>query len=163
MAWCSPRAKPSDPASSLRSDQLRPWVLEPDRATTVLRVLESRASTDAIVRAAAPARGRDDLGDGRLLLYFPDENLADGAAEAATGGFFDVENVPPWDTWIGLFRDESADKSSADYLVSFVPGDFVASVNRGLRVNPEECILWLADSCVPLTTALCSQGFFSQR
>jgi len=99
-------------------------------------------------------RTRDDHEDGRLLLYFPDANLADGAAEAETDGFFDIHNVPPWDTWIGLFRDGSSDPSFTDYLVSWVPGDFVPLVERGIYVNPEHCTLWLADTPVPLAHAL---------
>ena len=157
IAWCSARADPSQPAKSLRNDELRPWVLETDRATTVRRVLEERAATDREVRSASPVQSVEDLRSGRLLLYFPDGNLADGAAEAETGGFLDIENVPPWDTWIGLFRDDSADISYADYLVSWVPSVLVASVERGIYVNPEECILWLADSNVPLVRALRSQ------
>jgi hypothetical protein len=158
IAWCSPRANPTDAATSLRSEQPRPWVLETDRATTVRQVLAARASTDPAVRSATPVESVDDLGNGRLLLYFPDANLADGAAELETSGFFDIENVPPWDTWIGLFRDEPADISFVDYLVSWVPAEFVDSVERGINVNPEECILWLADSHVPLAEALRSRG-----
>jgi hypothetical protein len=161
IAWCSARARPDEPAASLRSDRLQPWVLETDRATAVRRVLESRASTDRDVRAASPVSSASDLAGGRLLLYFPDANLADGAAEAETGGFFDIENVPPWDTWVGLFRDERADISYADYLVSWVPREFVASVDRGIYVNPEECILWLSDANVPLTHALRSRGLLA--
>ena len=158
IAWCSPRAKLAEPANSLRSDRLRPPVLETDRASTVGHVLESRAATDPDVRAASPVRAPGDLGSGRLLLYFPDESLADGAAEGATQGFFDVDNVPPWDTWVGVFRDQTADISFVDYLVSWVPREFVASVDRGIEVNPEACICWLADSTVPLAQALRLRG-----
>jgi hypothetical protein len=161
IAWCTPRAQASDPASSLRSDSLRPSVLVSDRANAVRQILSCRAAWDPDVRAAAPVRTRDDVGGGRLLLYFPDATLADGAAEAETGGFFDVENVPPWDTWIALLRDDSAGISCTDYLVSWVPGPLVTSVQRGIDVNPEECILWLADARVPLADALRSRGLLS--
>ena len=103
VAWCTPRSK-----RSLRSEHLRPWVLESDRAWSVRHG----------VRVDGPARSRADLKGGELLLYFPDMNLADGAAEAETGGFFDVHNTPPWDTWVGLFRDGPTNPSLSDYLVS---------------------------------------------
>lgn len=51
-------------------------------------------------------RGQRDLQQltepcgGRLLAYFPDDNLTDGAAEEDSEGFFDVHNVPPCDTWV---------------------------------------------------------------
>jgi hypothetical protein len=44
--------------------------------------------------------GRVSLLGGRLMVYFPDAALADGAAEVQSRGFFDVHNTPPWDTWI---------------------------------------------------------------
>ena len=83
------------------------------------------------------------LAGGRLLAYFPDAELSDGAAEAETRGFFDVNNAPPWDTWVALFRDEGGDLSTSDCLVAWVPGALVESVDRGIYVNPEQCILWL--------------------
>jgi hypothetical protein len=158
IAWCTPRVETGDPARSLRSDELRPWVLESDRESAVRRVLESRASAVyPHVCAAAPVRTRNDLEHGRLLLYVPDENLTDGAAELETEGFFDIDNAPPWDTWVGLFRDGSADRFLAEYLVCWVPAGLVALVQRGIDVNPEECIVWLADARVPLADALRSR------
>ena len=47
-----------------------------------------------------PSTVLQDLAGGRLLLYAPDENLCDGAAQSSSKGFFDVDNIPPWDTWI---------------------------------------------------------------
>ena len=76
------------------------------------------------------------LRSGRLLLYAPQDNLSDGAAEYASMGFFDVDNAPPWDTWIVMFRK---------YLVSWVPSQLVRLVQQGLDVNPEQCILWADD------------------
>jgi hypothetical protein len=90
------------------------------------------------------------LAGGRLLAYFPDDELSDGAAEAETRGFFDVNNAPPWDTWVALFRDEGGDVSTSDCLVSWVPGTLVKSVDRGIFVNPEGCIRWLAPPELPI-------------
>ena len=69
-------------------------------------------------------------------MYAPEENLADGAAEYASFGFFDVDNVPPWDTWISMFEK---------YLISWVPAPLIGMVQEGLDVNPEQCILWVDD------------------
>jgi hypothetical protein len=84
--------------------------------------------------------------DGRLLLYFPDAELADGAAEEETHGFFDVYNTPAWDTWIALFEDPTAHPSLRRCLLAFVPVILVPLVDRGIYVNPEECIRWLDDA-----------------
>ena len=70
---------------------------------------------------------------GRLLLYSPSENLACGAAEASSNGFFDVNNAPPWDIWID-FSDGT--------LVSWVPPALVDVAQMGIYVNPEQCIRW---------------------
>jgi hypothetical protein len=88
---------------------------------------------------------------GRLLAYFPDDNLADGIAEAESDGFFDVNNAPPYDTWVWMVRNlrkfEYADgekgEMEANYLVAWVPPDFVPLASGGVKVNPEACILWL--------------------
>lgn len=74
-----------------------------------------------------------DLAGGRLLLYFPAENLADGAAEVASGGVFDVNNVPPWDTWVAY---------TSRTLISWIPPWLESLVEDGIKVNPEQCICW---------------------
>lgn len=95
------------------------------------------------------------LRNGRLMVYFPDGDLCDGAAEQETEGFFDVYNVPPWDTWVGYFDDAPNSGGSCDaYLLAYVPEKLVETVNSGIIVNPEECILWLSDSDTKIRTRL---------
>jgi hypothetical protein len=118
----------------------------------------------AIARARLLARGDatstsvvDGLGGGRLLVFYPDATLSDGAAEAASGGFFDMENVPAWDTWVLATEDSrhAADPVSySSYLVCWVPPVWVDPVDFGIRVNPEECILWASDVDTALTRQL---------
>jgi hypothetical protein len=78
---------------------------------------------------------------GRLLAYLPDEQLADGAAEEATGGFFDVDNTPPWDTWVAWVR-LAGDRT----LIAYVPPVFFDFVDRALRVQVEDCFHWLDEA-----------------
>lgn len=122
---------------------------------------KSGADHPAIVEEVAEARSqilRDSgkysepqsayLRGGRLLLYAPQDNLACGAAEYSSKGFFDVDNAPPWDTWM-LMRGK--------YLVSWVPPQLIRLVQEGLDVNPEQCILWADDPSVskePIATTL---------
>jgi hypothetical protein len=73
------------------------------------------------------------LAGGKLLLYAPDENLFDGAAECQSNGFFDVNNTPPWDCWVIY---------SHPYLVSWIPPALRKIAQAGIDVNPEECIFW---------------------
>jgi hypothetical protein len=74
-------------------------------------------------------------------VYLPDDNLNDGAARVATDGFFDTDNVPPWDTWVAYFYESSG----LNYLVSWIPPELIDLVDDGLNANPELCILWLDD------------------
>jgi hypothetical protein len=83
--------------------------------------------------AAMSAEKRDTSVGGRLLLYTPSENLACGAAEASSNGFFDVNNVPPWDIWVEF---------SEGTLVSWVPPALTDVAQMGIYVNPEACIRW---------------------
>jgi hypothetical protein len=100
--------------------------------------LWSKAVAEVVARrsrltAGASAEKRDTNVGGRLLLYTPNENLACGAAEASSNGFFDVNNVPPWDIWV---------QYSGRTLVSWVPPALIDIAQMGIDVNPEECICW---------------------
>jgi hypothetical protein len=39
---------------------------------------------------------------GRFVAYAAEDNLSAGAGEVQSLGFFDVDDVPAWDTWIAL-------------------------------------------------------------
>jgi hypothetical protein len=117
-------------------------------------------------RVTEPIRRVGDLGGGRLLIYFPDEELSDGASEFETGGFFDVQDAPPWDTWLALFPYqrppyEGRSFEPEEYLVSYVPPEFVSLVQGGIDVNPVDCVTWLEDANVPLVAELQSRGVLS--
>ena len=51
----------------------------------------------------------------------------DGAAEVASQGFFDVDNVPPWGTWVGTVRpvpgsiQRARQEDVSVLLLAFVP------------------------------------------
>jgi hypothetical protein len=174
IAWCEPRVDVADPRSSLRTERIQPGdqsVLGDNRGSRVRFLCYQRASLlaastrqdrrgfDAVsVQGIVPSSvsSAKDLRQGRLLVYFPDEQLADGAAEAESNGFFDVDNVPPWDTWVGLYPSERG-----EYLVSWVPSQLAELVGRGIRVNPEECIRWLDESAVPLVMELRTRNLLS--
>jgi hypothetical protein len=157
IAWCHPRASLGDPGGSLRSQQLRPMTLEIDRSTAVRRVASARKARLAIDDSRSI--GAISVVDrGRLLVYQPDGNLADGAAEVESRGFFDVDNTPPWDTWVALAWNPLDDRSTAWNLVSWVPEILLDLADRGIWANPERCIRWLADSDLPIADRLLRIG-----
>lgn len=116
-----------------------PFMLSP---SDLVRELNGARAQHLVNREAA------SVDPGRLLAFFPEENLSDGAAEAASGGFFRWDNTPSWDTWVGYFADPlPADEALArKYLVSFVPQSLIERVQHGIDVNPEQCIVWLRDT-----------------
>jgi hypothetical protein len=158
VAWCLLRGSAVDPARSLRSRELFPDLLAPDRASVVVNVVRRRASALPGMRVSA-IRSHGDLRGGRLLAYFPDATLADGAAETQSRGFFDGNNTPPWDTWVGLFRSDSLDPSDGIYLISYVPANLLRFANEGIEVNPEQCIQWLGRLDTPIGNVLRSDGW----
>jgi hypothetical protein len=120
----SPELKPSFGLDEFGDDAL--W------AKAVAEVVASRSRFTA--GTSAEKRDTNDTNvEGRLLLYSPSENLACGAAEASSNGFFDVNNVPPWDIWVDF---------SEDTLVSWVPPALLDVAQMGIYVNPEACIRW---------------------
>jgi GrpB-like predicted nucleotidyltransferase (UPF0157 family) len=90
-----------------------------------------------------PAQIARLIDEGRLLIYYPDENLCDGAAPAASADFFDVDNIPPWDTWL-LYVSEPGSRGE-NYLIAWVPPELLKLAAAGVDVNPEECIMWADD------------------
>ena len=155
--WCAPRVDKANPSASLRTPKLRPHLLEENRSSAVDTVVYARESYGGVdIRKATIPR---DLGGGRLLIYFPNSDLACGAAEQETAGFFDINNVPPWDTWVAYLQDEyNIDSFDTEYLIAWVPPEFVSLANQGVDVNPEQCIMWLSDTSVELAKVLRAQS-----
>ena len=64
---------------------------------------------------------------------------------------FSMSTIPPYDTWVWMVRNlrtfEYADgakgEMDANFLVAWVPPDFIPLASAGVEVNPEKCILWL--------------------
>jgi len=119
-------------SSPLRSLHLRPSAdlsngLPSETAQTIVFEVIHRRSQ------LVGEEGISQQTSGRILLYVPEENLACGTAEVGSFGFFDVNNIPPWDTWVGFENGT---------LVSWIPEELVGIVNSGIDANPELCIRW---------------------
>lgn len=155
VAWSS-KCIAEDLAHSLRTHSLAPNPLEGTRAKVVLSVLRNREWH--LPRKPEPIVSDKQLEGGRLLCYYPDANLADAAAAVQSAGYFDNENVPPWDTWVGLYSS-GGPRSYDIYLISYVPRTFIERATAGIEVNPERCIAWLSDSDTPIGNALRKQGW----
>jgi hypothetical protein len=111
---------------SLRLDQFEDEVWA--KAVADVVAMRAAAQEDVSMKVDAPMLAR-----GRLLEFIPSQTLMDGAAKYSSNGFFDVNNVPPWDTWVAF---------SERILVSWVPPLLVEIAQNGIDVNPEGCIRW---------------------
>lgn len=149
IAWCGEAGSLSQPKTSLRSCKRDLEDLS-SQSHQVFRVSLERSDR---LRSAGKRnlRPATDLCGGRLLAYFPDESLACGMAEVESLGFFDANNVPPYDTWVWMVRnvrtftrDHGARwEEEVNYLVTWIPPEFIPLATGGMKVNPEQCIMWL--------------------
>jgi hypothetical protein len=96
----------------------------------VAYVVGKRSQFLSLVASADPPVAHDK---GRFLSFVPSETLFDGAAQQSSNGFFDVNNVPPWDIWVS-FEDRT--------LSCWVPNLLVDRAQMGIDMNPEGCIRW---------------------
>ena len=140
QAWCAPRARRDapellvdEPDPTLRSMRLYPDPFTGSPTLAVRSVVERRWYALGLPKREDYSSSLS-LNGGRLLLYDPEINLTDGAACALSKGFFDVNNAPPWDTWLCL--------SEKGLLIAWVPPALLERADLGVEVNPEQCIRW---------------------
>ena len=100
------------------------------RASQSIQQKRSEILRDATTESIDPVEAQ---ALGRLLLYESMETVSDGAAEASSHGFFDMEDAPPWDTW--FWYKEST-------IFCWVPDWLVSDAQAGIDANPVDCIHW---------------------
>ncbi len=140
------------PARRCVADRLRTTELAPDLEDgpslaaleeAVHELAERRAELlEPVVEAAAVPEA-----PGRLLVCEFNMSIADGRSEAGSEGFFDLEDRPPWDTWLvcfGKVRPQQPDQP-IECLISWVPEELVALACAGIDANRCGCIYWVGD------------------
>src|SRR5689334_16271125 len=106
ILWCRDAGSLLQPATSLRTCKPNQGDLRSQHHQVFSVCLErSRRLSSTGKHNLSSAMG---LCGGRLLAYLPDDNLADGFAEVVSKGFFDVDNIPPYDTWVWMVRNVRA-------------------------------------------------------
>jgi len=139
-----------------------PWVWQRPTTTWRQSIVDELARDRARLLAKRGQPFSPQHGQGRLLLFDPDGTLSDGAAEAESEGFFDVDNMPAWDTWLCFAEDSSIEAGGyhpfCGWLLCWVPDHLTNLVSNGTRVNPEECIVWANDVDTVLTRKLRAAG-----
>jgi hypothetical protein len=74
-----------------------------------------------------------------VVVCAVDETVSCAASEAASDGFFDVNDQSPWDTWLGVVDAGGG----SPLLLAWVPTRDVRLVDQGIAVNPVDGIYWL--------------------
>ena len=149
-AWCAGR-----PVRLLRDARFEPqpeqpgapgvdwflWGNDPRRAVQMANVIRQRHSA-LFNFPATPPLVQPDVPPGRFLVYWPDEQASDGSSQAASEGFFDIFDAPPWDTWLHY-------EPVHHFLVSWVPLPLVPQAAIGVERNAVDCHAWLDDIAHP--------------
>ncbi len=83
---------------------------------------------------------------GRVLVTTAiEESVVDGAASASSSGWFDSNDLPPWDTWFAYARLNTRRFTERETLFAFVPRFWEAAAEQGMSVNPVDCIEWATE------------------
>jgi hypothetical protein len=138
--WCASQMERDARIDCLRDRSVAPQALSNSRWGSVSDVAHLRRQflSDRVAAKRWHAKGR-------LVIYYPDAEVTDGASEAASDAFFDLYDAPPWGTWVAYFEDPnaSADSAYGAYLVAWVPEELVAQVEAGVEVNCVSAVVWL--------------------
>jgi hypothetical protein len=156
--WCVPRFSMNDLIGSLRSEALQPSanIVQDADAVDVERaiadVIRRRSKLLQAESRKVPSgmshRGTY-LAGGKLLAHFPFLSLFHGLSVPETGGFIDVDEIPPWDTWVHF---------TGDFLVTWVPANLESAVQLAIDCNAEDSIVWLNDVVGDFVDAIRGEG-----
>lgn len=109
---------------------------EEHRERLVDDVVRRRAS---FLHARAPT-----WNGGRLLASWGcNYSLWSGEAQAASNGFFDDLDLPPWDLWLGYEVPSGKQPYGGAALLAWVPDELVDLAQRGIDSAPGDCVAWL--------------------
>lgn len=144
-------------AYQLRSAVLEPPILDMQPASEKYNWL-TKPSASAIVDGLADLRGAlvrarnlqpldrpHPTAGGRLLLSAPQMGFLDGNTSAVTGGYIDVYDAPPWDTWLDVVQGTDIPDYYDTFLVAWVPTALVALVDAGIRTSPAGFLAWASE------------------
>lgn len=154
LAWCLTRVNFDDPKNCLRSRELRPdleafgygdddiWI-HPQLVDQVVRQRQYHFSDSGISNQFQLIANMP----GRLLLVAQDYSNHNNLTSDITGGFFDYNDVPPWDTWVMLIEGNREGMTIGDW-----EGDWPPTLTSCLGYDGLMC--WLLVTWVP--EAFCS-------
>lgn len=108
----------------------------------------------------APMRPAASCAVGRLLAFDPWLSLGTAEAWTASAGYFDADNLPPWDTWVMQIPEPSpclrpdSRRPTPNYLVSWVPPSSIQRAAWAIETTTDRSLLWLSEVDSPFTRSL---------
>jgi hypothetical protein len=144
VAWFEQNPLSEDLSLATRPKSLAPeWLSKTPAFELMCRghlqemVVDSVCSKrDSLVGSAPPTASLDEV---RFLLYEAEEQMADGAAQESSRGFFDVHDEPGWATWIDHYKDYK----TGHCLLCCIPAVLEEAAQAGIYANPMDCIRWI--------------------
>jgi hypothetical protein len=150
VAWCSAQSRADDADATTRSPTLCPLVMALPQRQRLSSLLNQPGEAKAAVEFVCEARRRElaklgmpvvsvgpDLARGRILFTTIDTD----SCEAATGpssGFYDLDDLPGWDTW---FHQRPTHRPWGA-IYCWVPSQLVELAQNGKHVIPVMSVEW---------------------
>jgi len=151
-AWCLHAVDHDDLGASTRTEAIRPDLfVDCDHLTrleaihnatgtlhrAVQQICERRASLIKKLRLKLPTADYCSVA-GRLFGTDFDTDSCEAATDVSNG-FFDLSDIPGWDTW---FAYEPHDGIQAR-VYGWIPNEIAAPVGRGIWAIPVESVWWV--------------------
>jgi hypothetical protein len=150
VAWCSRHARVDEAGITTRTPALMPPVMAYRGYDLLKKLLDSPAETTAAVEHVCQARRREltrlgipvvpigpGFAGGRILFTTIDTDSC-GAATSPSNGFYDLDDLPGWDTWFLHARSDQ----SWGAIYCWVPAQLVALAGIGMDMIPVESVRW---------------------
>jgi hypothetical protein len=141
-AWCESKAPFRELRVCFRTTELQPQ-LTPFPHANKLETLRAAVGFVGGRRRRLLATAPNGRPPGQVLVCEFNMSISSGESEYVTDGFFDVDDRPPWDTWICVLGVTIAGEADQAVLLSWVPEPLTAIVNEGIEENPYGCIYWV--------------------
>lgn len=129
--WSIQRLSATGDLRSLRSPAWFPRVLAVKLYERKPEDFSEAVATICMTRSKgrSTVEPKNSVFDGIVFAIRPFDSLYDRLAEQWSHGYFDENDLPPWDTWIAYF-------TRFDALLSYVPASLVQSLNAGIEAMP---------------------------
>lgn len=120
------------------------------KADVVNNIVSKRS--DLLKNTNVPLIPVEDLHQyGRIMIFDIDDTVVDGAPESVSAGYIDIEDAPPYDTWIatggmlneiGFYIEDNTIKDVV--VVAWIPKDQYFYADLGVQVACVDNLWWAA-------------------